>query len=103
KKDSFDQPSNLNMPPKLAINILTLTAFGSLCLAQPDPNWLDHDRDRPLPPAVTPANPSTDEQVGKAPSDAIVLFDGKDISQWVSMDGSHTKWIMKDGYMECVR
>ena len=29
----------------------------------------------------------------KAPSDAIVLFDGKDLSQWV--DGE--KWILKDG------
>jgi len=25
------------------------------------------------------------------------------MSQWVAMDGSPTKWIMRDGYMECVR
>jgi 3-keto-disaccharide hydrolase/uncharacterized protein DUF3471 len=91
------------MPSKPTLAALTITAFAPVCLAQPDPNWLDHDRDRPLPPVVTPAVPSTDDQVGKAPSDAIVLFDGKDLSQWVSMDGSPTKWIMKDGYMECVR
>jgi len=75
----------------------------STCLAQPDPNWLDHDRTRPAPPVVTPATPSTQEQVGKAPSDAVVLFDGKDLSKWASMDGSPTKWIVKDGYMECVK
>jgi hypothetical protein len=75
----------------------------SVSLAQPDPNWLDHDRLRPLPTVISPAVPSTQDQAGKAPSDATVLFDGKDISQWVAMDGSPTKWIMKDGYMECVK
>jgi hypothetical protein len=69
----------------------------------PDPNWLDHDRDRPQPPTITPAVPSTPDQAGKAPSDAVVLFDGKDLSTWCSMDGTPTKWIMKDGYMECVK
>lgn len=68
-----------------------------LCLAQPDPNWLDHDRTRPQPPVVTPG------EAGKPPSDATVLFDGKDLSQWASMDGSPTKWIKGDGYMECVK
>jgi hypothetical protein len=72
--------------------------------AAPDPNWLDHDRDRPQPPAVTPGRVSTPDKAGTAPSDATVLFDGKDLSQWVSLsDGSPTKWIMRDGYMECVK
>src|SRR5256885_11363695 len=34
------------------------------------------------------------------PSDAIVLFDGKDLSQWQSQDGSPAKWVVRDGYME---
>ncbi len=71
-------------------------------LAQPDPNWIDHDRRRPQPEAVTPATASTQEQPGKPPSDAVVLFGGKDISQWSAMDGSPTRWIVRDGYMECV-
>src|SRR5262249_10254410 len=75
----------------------------ALALAQPDPNWPAHDRARPQPPVITPPTVSTPEQAGKPPSDAIVLFDGKDLSQWVSMDGSPTRWIMRDGYMECVR
>jgi hypothetical protein len=75
----------------------------NLCSAQPDPNWLDHDRDRPLPAVVAPATASTQEKAGEAPSDATVLFDGKDLSQWASMDGSPTKWIARDGYMECVK
>jgi hypothetical protein len=89
-------------------NIARIAAAGLLLaglrsLAQPDPNWIDHDRDRPLPPVVTPATPSTPEQAGKAPSDAVVLFDGKDLSQWVAMDGSPSKWIVRDGYMECAK
>src|SRR5260370_20540172 len=65
------------------------------CLAQPDPNWLDHDRARPQPSVVTPG------EAGKPPSDAIVLFDGKDLSQWASMDGTPARWISRDSYMEC--
>jgi hypothetical protein len=76
----------------------------SVAFAEPDPNWVEHDRDRPEPPVVVPGRNSTEDQVGTPPSDAIVLFDGKDISQWVSLnDGSPTKWIIRDGYMECVK
>ncbi len=91
----------------LNLAVVNLAALGLLrgpaCLAQPDPNWIDHDRNRPQPPVVAPATASTQEQAGKPPSDAAVLFDGKDLSQWVSMDGSPTKWITRDGYMECVK
>ena len=41
-----------------------------------------HDPDRPLPKEVVPGKPSTQEKVGTAPADAIVLFDGTDTSQW---------------------
>ena len=74
-----------------------------LSYGQPDPNWLDHDRARPQPAVVTPATFSTQEKAGTAPSDAVVLFDGKDLSQWANMDGTPTKWITRDGYMECVK
>lgn len=97
-------------PPRLASTLfkvfvcyaLTL-APASTVLAKPDPNWLDHDRDRPAPPVVEAGTSSTQEQAGKPPSDATVLFGGKDLSQWVAMDGSPTKWIMREGYMECVK
>ena len=41
--------------------------------------WRVHDPDRPQPPVVTPAGPV----IIPPPSDAIVLFDGKDLSKWV--------------------
>ena len=70
--------------------------------AQPDPNWLGHDRTRPLPPVVDPGTGSSPEQPGRPPSDAAVLFEGKDLSNWAAMDGSATRWVVKDGAMECV-
>ncbi|MBM3836178.1 MAG: DUF1080 domain-containing protein [Verrucomicrobia bacterium] len=33
------------------------------------------------------------------PSDAIVLFDGKDLSQWQSANGGEAKWTVADGCM----
>jgi hypothetical protein len=80
---------------------LAICAFQSL--AAPDPNWLAHDRTRPQPPVIEPGTFSSQEEPGKPPSDAVVLFDGKDLSQWAGMDGTPTKWIVRDGYMECVK
>jgi hypothetical protein len=76
--------------------------FGAaICNAQVDPKWEIHDRNRPNPPVITPAAPSTQDAPGKPPSDAVVLFDGKDISKWVSKkDGSPAKWTVADGYLE---
>ncbi len=38
---------------------------------------------------------------GPPPSDAIVLFDGKDLSQWKAQKGGDAKWkILADGAME---
>lgn len=65
-------------------------------------NWDVHDRDRPLPPVVDPAVPSTQEQVGRAPSDAVVLFDGTDLSAWQTPDGETAPWAVRDGYFEVV-
>jgi len=86
------------------IGLIALQLAGQqFCFSQPDPNWLDHDRARPQPAAVTPPTPSTQDQAGKPPSDATILFDGSDLSQWVSLDGTPTKWIKGAGYMECVK
>src|SRR5262245_42638554 len=34
---------------------------------------------------------------GEAPSDAVILFNGKDMSEWTTLDGSPAKWEVKDG------
>jgi hypothetical protein len=62
--------------------------------------WKPNDRSRPVPPAITPATPSTQQQAGTAPSDATVLFDGKDLSKWESAKSGPTAWAVHDGYFE---
>ncbi len=67
--------------------------------------WAIHDQNRPQPKIVTPGTFSSQEQPGRPPSDAVILFDGADLSKWEA-DGDHegvpTKWIIRDGAMECV-
>jgi hypothetical protein len=58
--------------------------------------WHVHDPARPHPKVVTPA-----DTPGGAPSDAIVLFDGKDLSHWTNR-GADAQWKLGDGYMEVV-
>ena len=67
--------------------------------AQNTPEWKQHDMSYPFPPVVNPGISSTQDQVGSAPSDAIILFDGKDLDQWRSMDGSPAEWKIEDGLL----
>ena len=46
----------------------------------------------PAAPIVTPGRTAQD-----APSDAIVLFDGKNLSEWVSDKGGQAPWTIEDG------
>jgi hypothetical protein len=44
------------------------------------------------------------DKTGDAPSDAIILFNGGDISQeWTDTDGNPTKWIVRDGNLVSVK
>lgn len=68
----------------------------------PGTQWHVHDGTRPQPKIVTPG-----EKPGDAPSDAVVLFDGKDLSKWTSgtrngAEAEPAKWVVKDGFFECV-
>lgn len=38
---------------------------------------------------------------GKAPADAVVLFDGTDLSQWTKRDGSPAGWAIENGELVC--
>lgn len=48
----------------------------------------------PEPPVVDPG------PVGGPPSDAIVLFDGRDLSKFKSASGGEAKWKVQDGYAQ---
>jgi len=66
----------------------------------PGMKWRVHDPDRPQAPAVDPGTGSPGAQPGKPPSDAVVLFDGKDLSKWQTAEGKEPGWALKDGVLE---
>ena len=43
---------------------------------------------------------NTANEIGRPPSDAIILFDGKDLSKWDSIGGDSAKWRLEENYME---
>ncbi len=85
-----------------AISALLLAAVPAVCTAQVDTKWKIHDPDRPAPPVIDPGTPSTQDSHGRPPSDAAVLFDGKDLSKWAHKDGTAAKWKVENGYAEVV-
>jgi Domain of Unknown Function (DUF1080) len=66
----------------------------------PGTKWHVHDSGRPQPKIVTPGEFPSQEKASIPPSDAIVLFDGKDLSKWVSGNGGEAKWKVENGYAE---
>jgi len=67
----------------------------------PGSTYKVHDKERPQPRIVNPGTASTQEKAGQPPSDAVILFDGKDLSKWVGTDGP-AKWKVEKGCMEVV-
>ncbi|HEY3129472.1 MAG TPA: DUF1080 domain-containing protein [Acidobacteriota bacterium] len=90
--------------------IIAASMAGATCLvvsdlviylaAQDKTQWKIHDMNRPQPTIVTPGTESTQDSAGRPPSDAVVLFDGKDLSNWRTDDGGPAKWKVENGYME---
>jgi hypothetical protein len=68
----------------------------------PGGKWRVHDGARPQPRVVTPGTFSTPERPGAAPSDAIVLFDGADLSRWRNSRGEPAGWKIENGAMVVV-
>ncbi len=61
--------------------------------AQEKPKPGDTEFYTPVPVVVTPGTANTN-----APSDAIILFDGKNLNEWVSVkDNGPAKWIVNNG------
>ena len=85
-----------NLTSKL-VAITLLPALSTLALAQQasQPNPMDTEVWEPVPPVVRPG-----ATVGAPPSDAIVLFDGKNLEQWVSaQDHTPARWFVRGGDM----
>ncbi|WP_137168627.1 3-keto-disaccharide hydrolase [Salinimonas lutimaris] len=76
---------------------MSATAFSGQIMAADDEleDWQKAEKTEvwePVPPKIT-AN------AGEAPSDAIVLFDGTDLSAWESVKGGEANWTVKDGVL----
>ncbi len=78
--------------------VLTATAQDARDPAQ----WEIHDMERPKPDVIVPATPSTQDEVGRPPSDAVVLFDGTSLDSWQDSDGQPVGWKVENGYFEVV-
>jgi len=89
----------------ISATVVTLIAVGLIAQGANDLGYTDtpmlpglayhvHDPARPHPAVVTPA-----AQPGGAPSDAIVLFAGQDLSQWTP---GRQPWKVENGYVEVV-
>lgn len=69
----------------------------------PGQKWKVHDSGRPLPYRVTPG-----AKPGDPPSDAVVLFNGKDLSAWIEQPkrgrgkAGTPSWKVENGYFEVV-
>lgn len=77
-----------------------LSAPITLAQTQINPRYPIHDRARPQPAVVDPGTESSQVAPGRPPSDAIVLFNGMDLSQWRQEDGSPARWKLGNGYFE---
>lgn len=82
----------------IASGIALIVSSVPLAAQQPQRQWPPDSPDRPHPPVVTPGPAAAPVP---PPSDAVVLFDGKNLSQWMAADSGPAKWIVKDGYVEC--
>jgi hypothetical protein len=90
---------------KAAAAIVFLAAVGAAQVPNTDLGYTDtpmlpglpyrvHDPARPHPRVVTPG-----AQPGAAPSDAIVLFNGRDLSPW---QAARQPWKVENGYVEVI-
>lgn len=82
----------------LAATLGLLSAAGAWA-QQPVIQWAPHTMDRPQPPVVAPAPAA---RPGAPPSDAVVLFDGADLSRWEDDSGRTARWRVDSGWMEVV-
>jgi hypothetical protein len=86
------------MVAAMAVGTVASAVFAGLYGDTPDAKhaWSVHDMNRPRPGVIT-------VEPGKAPSDAVVLFDGSSLDAWLDKDGNACKWkIVEGGAMEVV-
>ncbi|HTE09786.1 MAG TPA: DUF1080 domain-containing protein [Chitinophagaceae bacterium] len=83
--------NNKTIPAFLLASIISVSLLGQ---QKGDPKATEFYS--PVPKVVTPGNATAD-----APSDAIILFDGKNLDQWTSVKtpGDPANWTVADGVL----
>ncbi len=87
----------------MRIPALIFLLLSAVAIAQEPISWPIHDESRPHPAVVDPGTGVPPPTPGRPPSDAIVLFDGKDLSQWQAKSGGPAAWKVEDGCFEVVK
>jgi len=95
RKDTYMKKCNLT---GIVAAWFVLSSSG-LIQAQMPNGWRAHDLQRPLPEVVDPGEYQPSPSV---PSDAIVLFDGKNADAWQQGNGNAIRWKLESGYLQVV-
>ncbi len=83
-----------------SIALMTLTAgIGALsaCAMATDDERLSREQQAAKTEVWEPVPPVVEAKAGQVPSDAIVLFDGSDLSAWESVNGGEAQWVVNEG------
>lgn len=91
-------PEDSPVPVSVRLSLLPVIFVAAIASlpACADPVPEDTEVWGPEPPVVEPGRD------GGPPGDAIILFDGTDLSAWRHEDGSAAKWRVGDGWFEVV-
>ena len=85
-----------------SIGLITLTAgIGALsaCAMATDDDRLTREQQAAKTEVWKPVPPVVEAKAGDVPSDAVVLFDGTDLSAWESVNGGDAQWTVSNGTM----
>lgn len=85
---------------RISLSLIAFVLFATTSVAQEKSKSKDPYATElwsPVPKKISPG-----ASFGDAPSDAVILFDGKDLSKWSSEAGGPAKWEVKDGAMTIV-
>jgi hypothetical protein len=92
KSPSFSMPTILSKQFTLSLLLASAIALGNAQTNKPAPEPVK--KEDPEPTVVDPGPP------GRAPSDAIVLFDGQDLSRFRGQISEEPKWKIENGAVE---